>query len=155
MLGPLAMAISVLLASCGTCGGSPPCAGAVVARAVLRGFVGPIVVVSCIDGACGGGLVGAETCAESDPAGAFPFPFDLCYRGTDAGADVTELRMVAGPTADSRSRTSATWTLSVRSQDGRLEASSAVPASFVEREACGTTCLAGAFDFGTLEAAAP
>lgn len=154
MRAPLIVAIGVLLASCGTCG-DEPCSGSVVARAALRGFIGPIVVVTCIDGACGGGLVGAETCTESDPAGAFPFPFDVCYRGADAGSDATELQMVAGPTAASAIASGATWTLSVRSQDGTLEASSSVPASFVERDACGTTCLSGTFEFGTLEAAAP
>lgn len=150
----LLCALTLLLASCTTCG-DPPCAGAVHATAELRGFVGPIVVVLCMNDACTGNIVGAEECAEAGPAGTFPFPADLCYFRNDAGPDGAQLRIIATGAATSAFPSGAMWSLSVRSMDGLLQADAALPAVFAQVTECDAQCLSGAFDFGTMSAVLP
>lgn len=145
--------VGLLLGACATCS-DPPCAASVSARARLEGFVGPVIVESCMDSACTSTLVGAESCTTA--VGPFPFEIEVCYFAIAAEARSSQLTLVgAAEEATTTIAAGATWRLSVQTSDGTLLASASTAADLSEREACGTGCLAGDFDFGTLEATAP
>ncbi len=90
---------------------------------------------------------------EVHPAGDFPFPFEVCYAAADVGA--TALRLVAAPVSSVVIPSGATWSISVRSVDGSLEAAASLPGTFDEGVQCGAACLRGTFNFGAIEAAPP